>query len=104
MRKLLLPLLLATGCATVQAPDVCEGMRLEIDQLERRVEELESQLSLCQGDSDAAYTDLDECLEKLEVGSELAEDLIHRLDIMEEHDAQRERLRDWAGGPEVPEL
>ena len=81
-----------------------------VETLETRIVELESALSVAERDiankqveiSDLK-TDLAEAMGKLRLGLALAQDLIKRLDIMEEHDAQRERLRDWAGGPEIPE-
>jgi len=68
----------------------CVGLRAQIDVLERRQEELESALAMAE--------------RKVEVGKALAQDLIRKLDIAETYDRQLEDLRDWAGGPPVPEI
>lgn len=110
MKLVLLLALILPACATCPPCDET-GLRYMLDVSERRIEETESQLGMCRNETRMAYKDLDEALEQLEradddadEGRAYAKDLIHKLDIMETHDRQREDLRAWAGGPEVPEL
>ena len=77
-----------------------DGLRGEIDVLERRQEELESALAVAQGNLDAAREDLDGALRKLKEGLAYAQDLIYKLDIMETFDRQLKDLRDWCGLPD----
>lgn len=82
----------------------------EIERLEIRVTELESENSVLfregaklAGEVDAVRIELAEAMAMLEKGRALVQDFIGRLDKMEQWEAQMQRCREWAGGPEAPE-